>query len=245
MTRSTMVDEITERIAFQIASGQVRAGDRLPSIRRLAEEHAVNPTTVQLVLARLRAMGFVEPHHGLGVVVNDIEARGGIETWRYLFRFSRRLPETSVRILRDLLETLAIFYASVVTKLETDPAAYDPRPVRQALTRLDRLVASGNASLTDVHQGVLDVLRAGSSAIGGGILLGVLNSLGPMLGDVPEVLDAVFHDAGAHVWWWDQVVTAWEKGDVEAARGALSLLDPWHAEVTERLRRSLQAQPTG
>ncbi|WP_019630412.1 GntR family transcriptional regulator [Actinomadura atramentaria] len=245
MTRSTLVDEITERIAFQIAAGHLRAGDRLPSIRRLAEEHEINPTTVQMVLARLRAIGFVEAHHGLGVVVCDIESQGGIETWRYLLRFSRRLPGTAARILRDLLETLAIFYESTIARIEKDPGAYDPRPARNALNRLDRLVASGSASAAEVHQGVLAVLRAGASALGGGILLGVLNSLGPMLGDVPEVLDAVYHDQGVHVWWWEQVVAAWETGDVAGARAAVGLLDAWHDEVTERLRRALESQVNG
>jgi hypothetical protein len=242
MTRGTVVEEIAERIAFAIASGRLRAGERLPSIRRLADEYGINPSTVQLVLGQLRAAGFVETHHGVGAVVRDVEAYGGVETWRYMFRFSRRLPDLAVRILRDILETLRLFYESVADKVDANPGAYDPAPARRAWRRLDMLARDEEASTADVHQCVLEVLRAGSMAVGGGVFLGVLNSLGPMLGEVPEVLDVVFDAPAAHVWWWDQVISAWEAGDMGLARQVIGILDDWHAEVLGRLRLALDAQ---
>ncbi|MFB4308548.1 GntR family transcriptional regulator [Actinomadura sp. GTD37] len=236
MTGGTVVEDVAERIAFAIASGRLRTGERLPSIRRLAEEYAINPSTVQLVLGQLRAAGFVETHHGVGAVVRDVEAYGGVETWRYLFRFSRRLPDLAERILRDVLETLRMFYGSVLDKIEGRPGAYDPAPARRAWRRLDMLAKDEKATPADVHQCVLEVLRAGCMAVGGGVFLGVLNSLGPMLAEVPEVLDAVFDAPGVHVWWWDQLIGAWEAGDLGPARQAIELLDDWHADVLGRLR---------
>lgn len=242
MTRGTVVEDVAERLAFAIASGRLRPGERLPSIRRLAEEYGINPSTVQLVLGRLRAAGFVEIHHGVGAVARDVEAYGGVETWRYLFRFSRRLPDLAERILRDVLETLRMFYLSVADKVEAAPGAHDPGPARRAWRRLDLLARDESATPADVHQCVLEVLRAGCMGVGGGVFLGVLNSLGPMLADVPEVLDVVFDDPGAHVWWWDQLIGAWEAGDMGLARQAIGLLDDWHAEVLGRLRAALDGQ---
>src|SRR3954470_7158719 len=128
MTRSTVVDELADQIALRIATGSLRAGESLPSIRRLAEEHGVNPSTVQQVLGRLRTAGFVEPRHGVGVVVRDIHLYGGIETWRYLFRFSRRLPDLTVQYVQEILETLRLFYESSLLKIAARPGAFDLAP---------------------------------------------------------------------------------------------------------------------
>ncbi|WP_018655636.1 GntR family transcriptional regulator [Actinomadura flavalba] len=239
--RGSVVDEVAERVAFDIVSGRLAAGERLPSIRRLAEEHAINPATVQLVLGRLRTAGFVETRQGLGAVVRDVETDGGVETWRYLFRLSTGVPDLTARILADLLETLRMFYESALGKIARSPGAYDPAPVRRAVQRLDLLVRTGTPAPADVHHGVLQVLRAASAALGGGVFLGVLNSLGPMFGDVPAVLDAVYADPGAHVWWWDTLVTAWESGDLDTARAALTLLEDFEAQVIDRLHAILAA----
>ena len=60
----------------------------------------------------------------------------------------------------------------------------------------------------------------------------------------PEVLDVVFEAPGVHVRWWDQLIGAWEAGDMGHARQAIGLLDDWHAEVLGRLRAALDA-PSG
>ncbi|MFC6884874.1 MULTISPECIES: GntR family transcriptional regulator [Actinomadura] len=244
MARSTVVDEVTDRIAFQIASGRLEAGESLPSIRRLAAEHGINPSTVQLVLGRLRTAGFVEARHGVGVVVRDIQLYGGIETWRYLFRFSRRLPDLTVATVRDILETLRLFYDASLTKIAADPAAYDATPARRALGRLELLTGDGTVPAADVHKGVLQILRSSRAAVGGGVTLGVLNSLGAMLSEIPEVLDALYADPAEHVWWWGQVLESWETGDLERGRQTLALLDDWHVQALQRLRARLTADPS-
>ncbi|MQY09306.1 hypothetical protein ACRB68_74250 [Actinomadura sp. RB68] len=243
MARGTMVDQVADRVAFQIASGQVRAGETLPSIRRLAAEHDVNPSTVQQVLSRLHAAGFVEPRHGLGVVVRDVRADGGIETWRYLFRFSRRLPDLAVRSVQELLEMLQVFYAATLAKIMADQGAHDAAPARRAWRQLELLVGEGDTTPARVHQGVMQILRSASAATGAGIGIGLINSLGGLLAEVPEVLEAVYADPGAHLWWWGELITAWETTDEALGRQLIALLDDWHAETVDRVRALLTAQP--
>ncbi|MDT3399528.1 GntR family transcriptional regulator [Streptomyces sp. B1866] len=244
MARRSIVDEVTDRIALQIASGRFQAGERLPSIRRLADAHDINPATVQQVLGRLRAAGFVEAHQGVGVVVCDFQLYGGLETWRYIFRFSRRLPDLAVKLLQGVLETLHIFYEAYLRKIAASPGAYDPKPLRRALGRLELLVSAEDVTPQDLHRGMLQLLRSGLVALGGSVELGVLNSMGGMLGEFPEALDAVYRRPSEVVWWWGQVITAWEDGslDLESGHQALALLDAWHEEVLTRLRDRLDAQ---
>ena len=42
--------QIVEQIKAQIATGQLKAGDKLPAVRELAVEAGVNPNTMQKAL---------------------------------------------------------------------------------------------------------------------------------------------------------------------------------------------------
>lgn len=58
--------QIADQIATLCASGSVKAGDRLPSVRELARELAVNQNTVLRVYERLCGEGLLEMRHGQG-----------------------------------------------------------------------------------------------------------------------------------------------------------------------------------
>src|SRR5690242_6224532 len=61
--------QILDQIKYYVASGILKPGDRLPSIRELAQTLAVNPTTVVRVYADLEHEGVVEMQHGRGAFV--------------------------------------------------------------------------------------------------------------------------------------------------------------------------------
>src|SRR5262245_40667958 len=58
--------QIGEQIATLCASGSLRPGERLPSVRELARELAVNQNTVLRVYERLCGEGLLEMRHGQG-----------------------------------------------------------------------------------------------------------------------------------------------------------------------------------
>ncbi len=61
--------QIADQIASLCASGGVQPGERLPSVRELARELAVNQNTVLRVYERLSAEGLLEMRHGQGTFV--------------------------------------------------------------------------------------------------------------------------------------------------------------------------------
>jgi GntR family transcriptional regulator len=61
--------QIADQIATLCASGGVQPGDRLPSVRELARELAVNQNTVLRVYDRLCGEGLLEMRHGQGTFV--------------------------------------------------------------------------------------------------------------------------------------------------------------------------------
>ena len=63
--------QIVEQVRRQIAGGVVRHGQALPSVRALAQEHAINPMTVSKAYSYLEAEGLLERRRGVGMVVAD------------------------------------------------------------------------------------------------------------------------------------------------------------------------------
>jgi GntR family transcriptional regulator len=61
--------QLTLRLRALIATGRLPAGERLPSVRRLAEWAGVNLNTVRGVYAGLEAAGLVVSHQGRGTFV--------------------------------------------------------------------------------------------------------------------------------------------------------------------------------
>ena len=60
---------IAAEIAGQIASGDLAAGDRVPSTRELIRQYGIAMATASKVIAELRAWGLVEAQPGRGTVV--------------------------------------------------------------------------------------------------------------------------------------------------------------------------------
>jgi GntR family transcriptional regulator len=63
--------QIAEQIATLCASGKLAPGDRLPSVRELARELAVNQNTILRVYERLVRDGLLEMRHGQGTFVAE------------------------------------------------------------------------------------------------------------------------------------------------------------------------------
>ncbi|WP_050900839.1 GntR family transcriptional regulator [Oceanicola sp. S124] len=62
--RKSKVDRIVESLTGDIVSGGLAAGQKLPSIRRAAEDFEVSKNTVVEAYDRLAARGLVQGVHG-------------------------------------------------------------------------------------------------------------------------------------------------------------------------------------
>lgn len=65
--------QLVERIQLQIVSGYYASGGRLPSVRDLAADAAVNPNTVQKAFAELERSGLIVTQRTNGRVVTEDE----------------------------------------------------------------------------------------------------------------------------------------------------------------------------
>ncbi len=67
----SLVAQLSELIRQDIVSGEVKAGDRLPSEAELVRRHAVSRTVVREAISALRSDGLVEARKGSGVYALD------------------------------------------------------------------------------------------------------------------------------------------------------------------------------
>ncbi|NLE62010.1 MAG: GntR family transcriptional regulator [Planctomycetes bacterium] len=63
--------QIIDQVRHGVATGSLRVGDQLPSVRGLAEHLAVNPNTVAKAYAELVRDGVVDSQHGKGFFIAD------------------------------------------------------------------------------------------------------------------------------------------------------------------------------
>ena len=63
--------QLIEQITTAIVSGEFPPGGKLPSVRDLAEEAAVNPNTMQKALAELERQGLVNTQRTAGRTVTE------------------------------------------------------------------------------------------------------------------------------------------------------------------------------
>jgi DNA-binding transcriptional regulator YhcF (GntR family) len=89
--------QLAARIRAALRDGALGAGDRLPSVRELAESAGVNVNTVRAVYARLESDGLVRSEHGRGTFVSGMPAGDDAATRREL---RRQIAELEGRLVR-------------------------------------------------------------------------------------------------------------------------------------------------
>lgn len=71
VAKSTLADEVAQRVAQMIQGGEYEPGDRLPSINEMADRFGVGHPTLREALKKLEVLGTVEIKHGSGVYVKS------------------------------------------------------------------------------------------------------------------------------------------------------------------------------
>lgn len=74
--------QLMQQVKFQVASGNLRAGEVLPSVRDTAEELEINPMTVSKAYSLLEREGILVRDRGQGMRVASAPVKGGIRERR-------------------------------------------------------------------------------------------------------------------------------------------------------------------
>lgn len=243
MSASSVVQQTAEAIAFGIVSGRYAVGDRLPSVRKLAERYEINPSTVQVVLAHLQSSGLVTAHPGLGYIVRDIELYGGIPTWRYIFRFAQQLPDKAAKIFEELLEYRIITILDALRRIAENPGKYDPAPVRRAIEQLHLVGKADPADYAGIARAEINALRMLHVATGQTVITAVMNSISEVYLEVPAVMQTMSAFPKDHLSVWYGMVESWEQGKLsnKSLPGVVKLLRDHDKRLMKRFYEIVSA----
>ena len=63
--------QLIEQVKHAIETGAIRAGEQLPSVRKIAEDLLINPNTVARAYRDLEHEGIIELKHGSGAYIGE------------------------------------------------------------------------------------------------------------------------------------------------------------------------------
>lgn len=99
--RRSVPEEVADQLTDVIVSGEVEAGEQLPSERDLAERLGVSRPTVRSALSRLASIGLVETRQGGGSTVRDFRRHAGLGL---LPRLLTGGGTVDLKVVRDVIE---------------------------------------------------------------------------------------------------------------------------------------------
>src|SRR5262252_272986 len=105
--------QLIEQVKHAIETEAIRAGEQLPSVRKMAEDLVINPNTVARVYRELEREGIIEVRHGAGAYVRD-----SVVSRTKLMRKAQGVVESAV----DRLESLDLTEDEVRRLVENELA---------------------------------------------------------------------------------------------------------------------------
>ncbi|KAB8164632.1 FCD domain-containing protein [Streptomyces sp. 3MP-14] len=141
--------ELARHLETLIFSGEAAPGTKLPSERRLSEEHGVSRPAVREVLRGLEERGLIEVQAGRGAFVRQLTEAADLGPIDTIYRRRRPTP-------RDVIEARLMLEQRTVRSAAEKATPEDLALIREALTRFERaddLLARARADV-DFHSAV-------------------------------------------------------------------------------------------
>ena len=114
--------QMIDQIKYYIASGTLKAGDQLPSVREFAQRLSINPTTVVKAYTELQHEEVIDIRHGKGAFVAERSAHVSVfEKDKVVRRVARQLAVEAQQIganFEFVQEVLAAEWNQVSGKMQ-------------------------------------------------------------------------------------------------------------------------------
>jgi len=103
-------EQVIEEIKKEIVRGELKAGAKLPSQRKLAKKIDVNPNTVQRAYREMEQRGLVETKRGRGTFIKDDD--------QVMIEIKKDMAETAVIDFIEEMISLGFKRENILKKVE-------------------------------------------------------------------------------------------------------------------------------
>lgn len=229
VSRVSLSQSVFEQLRDRILSGQIAAGDALPSERTLCEQLGVNRAAVREALKRLQQLNLVAVNQGEATRVLDYRRSGGLELLVPMLFFGGGLRGDVARSLVQMRTVLGPDIARLAA-LERDDADIDD--LRAALEHMRGLSSTDAVGLQRAHFELWRILVRTSRNVAYQLAFNTMERAWTGIQDAiaPALLDEVGHVQG-----YERLVVAVERGWHEAARKTAARLVERGATAMQRL----------
>jgi len=128
--------QMKDQMRLAVATGTLRPGDQLPTVRELAPQLRVNPNTVARVYRELQAEGLLSTRQGSGTYVAEGAAAVSLQEGRRMVH--RRLREAvglGLSVGLDAAELSALFLEATAEWTDHDLTRTTPPPLQRGAER--------------------------------------------------------------------------------------------------------------
>ncbi|PDT50102.1 GntR family transcriptional regulator [Sinorhizobium fredii] len=172
----TRVEFALDYITEEIAKGNLRAGDKLPNEKDLAEQLGISRTPIREAMKTLAVAGLIDIRHGHGSYVRGEQGAPALP----LNLFQLYLQDSTPEMLMELRDIFDRNCSELAAQRRTDE---DLAKMRECIDRLKALTEQPGASLDDMVKADLDFHRAIYEATGNKLIMTVaefvLNMVSP------------------------------------------------------------------
>lgn len=102
--------QLADRINRQIVSKELKAGDKLPSVRDMGVKYSVNPNTIQRTYSELEREGILETKRGQGTFVTEQEDR--------LVQQRDKLKQEQIQLFVQVMQEMGYSSLEIMTGLK-------------------------------------------------------------------------------------------------------------------------------
>jgi GntR family transcriptional repressor for pyruvate dehydrogenase complex len=137
--KQNISEQIASRLRKEILNRRIKAGDKLPPERELAEQLGTNRNTLREAIRYLEILNLVSVRQGNGIIVQDYETKGEINLLPY-FIADHDSIEGKILAFKDILRFRTIVICEAARMAADKREDRDRKKLRETIAEIEKSI---------------------------------------------------------------------------------------------------------